>query len=1145
MITNNHIIKAQEYQIAFDDKSEAYRMQSSISALQTSRVNALLESILNRYSKNEVIYQFSKIELDLGVINKSNYENELVYKLEEALINFFKTNILENGTVKNGKKINSFKSKIEHFEVFILKGYTQWNTSLQTPSQLFKDLINEDRSKVRAVLVKHGKNATVRKRIIFQFSEKLLENIVTLFAGNDDDNIIAYKNNILEHQEKHQLVKVNSKGFRNAIWEIIFAYLFAESQSYYNRKVFLKYLIQKIALRYNLTYNSLLKLMAQGVQLQSEISYSFGFKKIILELENQELNGDTNETIAPVKTPSVADTIREMDQFLKTGSYLPEFGLISKNEFNKQLHYLLKSKNEAVQTYIKNWISSSSKKDRLLAFADDSLLDEIVKHYPIFYIEISKQFLKGIEKNRGGLNTGSRKLVSEIMALKSRLILNTFIQQSYSEKEIILSLLSNILQKFDSKEIVFYTLLEEVKQKMPKKYYTPIDLFLFKFYQRIGKKVLNQVFEDINHFTSHNEEYLWSFWANKKWVQWSKKTGLSKQQLIHQLKFPFDKKMFSQRLDLFVECLKTQNITNAYKTLKPKGKPIPLSIPSIGASIKNKVFYIIQYGNLPWWSNEYTDKKFNHDFKIILKSKHNREDLLLFLKSKPIQYAFLARLKDDVLFELWQKIVKSANTKSVIFISELIRFFETHFEPLQFISKSEISALKLEISKLLLKKDSREIKKVISDYFQKWLKTAEISKSKSAQQFLKKEFTNAFTNKVYSSFQKNLLKILNFSNLASVESNGSSHFSDFSLSDFLKLSEIDSSRDNQSQTTILMIQLIKINQSSSKTLGFWLSEEKFRSTLLNNLQETDLIKFIKTRLNDVQKEFFNNSLTLLKEYCSLLSLQEATIIKQLHYKLILLNLGTRGFENWNIKNWNHLLLTSFKYHLGEKKSLKILVALKNETKIVSKTSLKILDELFENLIVKTKEKKPLEKKKNEHYKKLGEKNPKEFIDPIFIKNAGLIITAPYLGMLFEKCELLVNNQFVNEDNLFRAIHLLDYLVTGENGKDESQLVLNKVLCGMSIYDPIEKDIELTSKEKELADSLLTAITQQWKPLEKTSIDGLRTSFLQREGKIEENEGFYYLKVEQKSFDMLLDQIPWTISKVKLTWMKKMIQTEWR
>ena len=80
----------------------------------------MLETILNRFSSEDNIYQFDSIELDLGVIRKANYENELVYRLEEELTKYFNANITDNGTLRSGKVIVLNDRKLEQFEHFIL-----------------------------------------------------------------------------------------------------------------------------------------------------------------------------------------------------------------------------------------------------------------------------------------------------------------------------------------------------------------------------------------------------------------------------------------------------------------------------------------------------------------------------------------------------------------------------------------------------------------------------------------------------------------------------------------------------------------------------------------------------------------------------------------------------------------------------------------------------------------------------------------------------------------------------------------------------------------------------------------------------------------------------------------------------------------
>ncbi len=1139
---SNHIIKAQEYLIELDDRKEAHQVQSNISALQSTRINSLLDTILNSYDTENCIYQFPKIELDLGVISKSNYENELVYRLEEELVRFFNSNILENGTLRNGKKIKLYNSKIEHFEHFLLRGYTPWNSlTKQTPSSLIIELINDNKEKIVALLKKHGKKEAIRKRMIFQFSEELLERIVVEVAGNEGKYIIGYKKDIVVQQEEQRVVETNSRNFKNAIWEVILAYLFVASNGYYNKKAFLKFLIKKISEKYNVSYNSLLKLIAQGVKSENKIpNSSLEFKKIILELESlEELHSDADVPKTFSEKVSVLEWIKEVDHFLGSGRFSSKFSAISQKKFATQLKQLLRSKNSTVVNYVKNWIVTPSKKERLLTFADITLLDEVIKVCPSFFVKANIQFIKDIEKNKSTLSSGSVKLLTKITALRSKLILKAFWQRSHSEKEIIRSFLSGMLQEFDKDEAAVFQLLDEVKERLPKKYHKAISQFLSRFYQKVGRKILYQITEEIQYFTKGNDQSLWSYWAEKQWKRWGKKTGLTKFQLLEQLKKHHIKNKSLTPLISFIE-----NVNSSQGFVELNGKTASVLIDTTPTqNIESNVFFVVQKGELPWWSKGYTIENFKGDFKQVWESTNNRKKILQFLRSEQSDLQFVRLLEVDNLFQIWNELLPSSKNISIDFFKEVIPFLETNYAFIGIISKTEINILKLEISKRLLRGNRNEIDSLLITFFQKWIATSKVLKHKGALQLLLQKLDSIKGIAGYKSLQKELRSVLKNNFASKKDSKDAISVSEASLTQFIKLQYNAIMQESSSETIPLMVQLETIYKVSPKRVDTWLLEANFRNKLLLESEEEELQKFIVLTLNASQQESFKVSFTLLQELTHSLSLKEMKEVKRLYFRLILLKISAGGFTSWSLEHWSSFLLNCLYDRIGKKKSQEILFEIRSE-KAVSKSSRKALDKMFDDLTSK-KVMPPKEKNENKDYKKLGETEPRAFTDPIFIKNAGLIIMSPFLGTLFEKCGLIKDSEFIDEESKYKAVHLLEFAVTGKKATQENELVLNKLMCGMKVTDPVDITITLTEKEKETVDSLLTAITQHWKALNGSSIDALRSTFLERDGKLEEDTNEYYLKVEQKTFDMLLDQIPWNISKIKLSWMKKLLQVEWR
>ncbi|WP_373396428.1 contractile injection system tape measure protein [Algoriphagus halophilus] len=63
-------------------------------------------------------------------------------------------------------------------------------------------------------------------------------------------------------------------------------------------------------------------------------------------------------------------------------------------------------------------------------------------------------------------------------------------------------------------------------------------------------------------------------------------------------------------------------------------------------------------------------------------------------------------------------------------------------------------------------------------------------------------------------------------------------------------------------------------------------------------------------------------------------------------------------------------------------------------------------------------------------------------------------------------------------------------------------------------------------------------------MKNTSVDGLRETFLQRDGKISRVENGWKLKVERKTVDIQMNKLPWGIGMIKLPWMNEMMFVDW-
>lgn len=170
---------------------------------------------------------------------------------------------------------------------------------------------------------------------------------------------------------------------------------------------------------------------------------------------------------------------------------------------------------------------------------------------------------------------------------------------------------------------------------------------------------------------------------------------------------------------------------------------------------------------------------------------------------------------------------------------------------------------------------------------------------------------------------------------------------------------------------------------------------------------------------------------------------------------------------------------------------------------------------------------------------------------IEMNNAGLVLIAPFLPMLFQRTGYLIERckKFKDTESKIHAVFLLQYLVYGEQREwPETELFLNKLLIGMEKDNiPLPRSVMLKEEDINTAKELLNTVCQHWEQMRHTSAAAFQTSFLERQGNAmwsEENER-WEIKVAEKAYDVLLEYVPWPFRMIRLPFMQNTIEVKWR
>lgn len=167
---------------------------------------------------------------------------------------------------------------------------------------------------------------------------------------------------------------------------------------------------------------------------------------------------------------------------------------------------------------------------------------------------------------------------------------------------------------------------------------------------------------------------------------------------------------------------------------------------------------------------------------------------------------------------------------------------------------------------------------------------------------------------------------------------------------------------------------------------------------------------------------------------------------------------------------------------------------------------------------------------------------------LFINNAGLVLLTPWFPRLFSILGLLNDEgkDFKDTDSRKRAVFIIQRMVTFEE-RDYTMmdLIFNRVLVNLPLHESLPSQMQLTDQEIEAVESMLEGVKGNWPNMANTSIKGFQHSFVERKGVLEIQEEKILLTVEPRSYDLLLDSIPWGYKLVRFPWLEKRIHVKWR
>ncbi|MCD8184814.1 MAG: hypothetical protein LUE99_19050 [Bacteroides sp.] len=231
----------------------------------------VVEEVLSAYDQPDAVIDIGNLSLDVGTIDEDAFNTQFPLRLREALEKYCKENLDNHQISKDGKEgIRVVSTGLNAFELlsfFLLHGYFPYTCGEQDTdlSLLLKKVIADEAYRFKEFLNSYGHYDYLCRRLIFQFTDEELGQIVNIVQPSESKFINLYVRVQLHTYRSLKQPDVTRDDYRNVVWALAFAYLFAESGGYVNRKQFVLYTIRGLAAHLNLALVEMIRILTESI----------------------------------------------------------------------------------------------------------------------------------------------------------------------------------------------------------------------------------------------------------------------------------------------------------------------------------------------------------------------------------------------------------------------------------------------------------------------------------------------------------------------------------------------------------------------------------------------------------------------------------------------------------------------------------------------------------------------------------------------------------------------------------------------------------------------------------------------------------------------------------------------------------------
>ena len=248
---NRNTLGKAVFEIGFVSEEDAFEQQASLSPFIHANLMPILDELLSSHSLHGYVIRIGNLEIDLGTIRCGNFQEEMEARFREELDAVLREKIRLLRPVHGSGEgiISQNSSDFELVEHFLLTGIMPWKADLKEElplDRILLSLLTSDRNGFLGFLKKYGWQQRIRRRLVRQFPEEILAEIVGLVDPLNARFITDYVKRMRNIQKATPFMTAGEAGFGHIIWDSVLDNLLKHSGEVFSKKTFIMQTMEQL-----------------------------------------------------------------------------------------------------------------------------------------------------------------------------------------------------------------------------------------------------------------------------------------------------------------------------------------------------------------------------------------------------------------------------------------------------------------------------------------------------------------------------------------------------------------------------------------------------------------------------------------------------------------------------------------------------------------------------------------------------------------------------------------------------------------------------------------------------------------------------------------------------------------------------------